>query len=410
VRHAGPLALTCAALLAACGASAPVAGRIPGDTLRVYLSVPLTGASSQQGQAIRNGAEIALGDRGGRIGRYRVALVVLDDSAATSDGWDPSQTTLNVRTAVQDPRTVGYIGDLESGATAISIPPLNRVGIAQISPAAGAVGLTSSGSGASPGEPGKYYPSGNRTFARVVPSDAVESAAIVRVQQMLGCRAPFVLQDQSFDGEDAAISYVLAAQAAGLRVLGVQSFQRHVSDYSSLATSVAQAGADCVLLDATDERSSAVLAAQLARTLPKARLFASSLLADAAFLSPADGGIPLSLDPRVVVFTPALDPSSYPRSGRAFLNRYAGLYGPAPPQAIFGYLAMKLMLRAIAVATGDGHRPAERAKVVQALLRTRGWHSDLGLLTLDASGDPSTGAYGVYKVSGGQLSYWLQIG
>jgi hypothetical protein len=71
---------------------------------------------------------------------------------------------------------------------------------------------------------------------------------------------------------------------------------------------------------------------------------------------------------------------------------------------------MKLMLRAIAVATGDGHRPAERAKVVQALLRTRGWHSDLGLLTLDASGDPSTGAYGVYKVSGGQLSYWLQIG
>jgi branched-chain amino acid transport system substrate-binding protein len=403
-------ALTCAALLAGCGAGAPIGARIRGDTLRVYLSVPFRGASSSQGRAISRGARIALADQGGRIGRYRVSLVVLDDSTIASDGWDPSQTTLNVKMAVRDPETIGYVGDLSSGATAISLPPLNRAGIAQVSPAAGAVGLTSSAPGASPGEPGKYYPTGIRSFARVIPSDAVEAAAVVRVQHTLGCRAAFVLQDGEVDGEDAAISYALAAQAAGMRVLGVESFQRQAADYSPLAASVAQAGADCVLIDATDERSSALLAVQLARAMPRVRIFASSLLADSAFVSPAEGGIPLSLDSRMVVFAPALDPSAYPRSGRDFLSRYARLYGPPEPQAIFGYAAMSLMLRAIATGTDGGRKPAGRAKVVDALLATRDWRSVLGRLTLDGNGDPSTRAYGVYKVAGGRLSYWFQIG
>ena len=404
------LVLTASALLAGCGAGTPIEGRIPGRTLRIYMSLPLSGASSSQGQAIRDGAELALADQRARIGRYRVALVVLNDSTPASDGWDPIQTTINVRAAVQDPTTAGYLGDLDSGATAISIPPLNRSGIAQVSPAAGAVGLTSDGPGASPGEPGKYYPTGIRTFARVVPSDAVESTALVRLQLSVGCNAPFVLQDGEVDGEDAAISYVLAAQAAGLHVLGVQSFQRHASDYSSLAAGVSAAGADCLLLDATDEHSSALLAAQLAHALRRARIFAASTLADSAFVDPAQGGIPLSVDPRVLVVAPAMTVSDYPRAAQAFLSRYARRYGKPQIQAIFGYEAMSLMLRAIARATDDGRRMADRANIVSALFHTRDWPSVLGPFTVDRDGDAPPRAYGVYRVNGGQLSFWRHVG
>ena len=60
-----------------------------------------------------------------------------------------------------------------------SIPILNEAGIAQISPANTAVGMTSDDPGATPGEPDKYYPTGMRTYARVVPKDTIQGAALV---------------------------------------------------------------------------------------------------------------------------------------------------------------------------------------------------------------------------------------
>jgi branched-chain amino acid transport system substrate-binding protein len=292
----------------------------------------------------------------------------------------------------------------------VSIPVLNRAGIAQISPAAGAVGLTSAGPGASPGEPAKYYPTGIRTFARIAPSDAIESAAVVALELRLGCHAPFVLQDGEVDGEDAAISYVLSAQAAGLHVLGVQSFNRQAPSYASLAASLAQTRADCILLDSDDEHSAAVLAQQLGRSLPKVRILASSQLADSAFTEPGHGGIPLALDPRVLVVSPARPAAAYPRSGQAFLARYARLYGEPPPQAIFGYCAMSLMLSAISRATEDGRLAAERSKIVQALFGIRAWPSLLGELSVGRDGDSSLTRLGVYRILAGRLAFWRSIG
>ena len=404
---AGALAL----LLGACGSSGPVEKRVPGRTLHIYLSLPLTGASSLQGEAVRHGAELALADRHGRIGRYRIRLVVLNDATVASGGWDPNQTTINARTAAQDPAAVGYLGDLDSGATAVSIPVLNRAGVPEVSPTAGAVGLTSAGPGASPGEPLKYYPAGTRTFVRIAPNDATEASAVVSLQRSLGCRAPFVLQDGEVDAEDDAISYVLAAQGAGMHVLGVQSFQRLATDYSSLATAVAQAHPDCLLLTAVDERSTARLATALGQALPRARIFASSMLADTAFVSPGAGGIPVGLDSRVLVISPALAAASYPSAGRAFLARYLRLYGLPQLQAIFGYTAMGLLLRAVSRATDGGRSTTvDRHRVVQELLGTRGWASPLGSLTIEPAGDSSLRGFGVYRVVGGRLSFLRRIG
>ena len=56
-----------------------------------------------------------------------------------------------MKVVVLYPTTIGYVGDLNSGASAISIPPLNRAGIPQVSPTSTAVGLTSSALGSFPG-------------------------------------------------------------------------------------------------------------------------------------------------------------------------------------------------------------------------------------------------------------------
>ena len=49
---------------------------------------------------------------------------------------------LNVRRAAQDESAIAYIGDFNSGASAISIPILNEVPLPQISPSNTAIGLT----------------------------------------------------------------------------------------------------------------------------------------------------------------------------------------------------------------------------------------------------------------------------
>jgi branched-chain amino acid transport system substrate-binding protein len=395
--------------LTGCGSAHQPGDRIRGKTLTIYFSGPLRGASSTGAQAALNGARMALAAARGRVGSYRIAFKPLDDSTPQSDGWDPNQTTLNARLAAQDPSTIGYLGEFNSGASAIAIPLLNRAGVAQISSGSTAVGLTASAPGASPGEPQKYYPAGSRTFARVVPSDAIEAAALVHLQQKVGCHRVFVLQDGEVDGEDMALTFALTAKSARLRVVGVQVFQRQATDYSSLVTSVGQAGADCILISGIDERSAALVTRQLFRALPSTRIFASNGLADSAYTRAVADRIPRSLDARVIVASPMLDASAYPASGQAFLAAYGRRFGPPEPPAIFGYEAMSLMLNAIGRATDQGRKPAERSKVVAAIVATHDRQSVLGTYSID-SGGATIRRYGIYRLAAGRLSFFRASG
>ncbi len=373
------------------------------------MSVPLHGASAVSGQAVANAATLALDQAGGRVGRLRVELKVLDDSTPARREWDPGQTSNNARLASIDPTTIGYIGDLDSGASAVSIPALNRFGIPQISPTSTAVGLTSAAPGAAPGEPFKYYPTGTRTFARVVPSDAVEADVQVQLQQSQGCRRTFVVDDGEVDGEDLATSFDLAARSAGLQVIATQQFDQKATDYSALAASVASTGANCVLVAAITDSNAVLVSKQLAAAVPGVRIFVSQGMAESTYANPARGGIPLGLDPRITITSPALGPSAYPKSGQAVLAAYARTYGPPEPSAILGYEAMSLMLSAIARATDHGKREAERAAVLKAIFSTRARQSVLGTYSIDRNGDTSSTVYGVWTIVHGELRFWKAL-
>jgi len=407
VRPRSSLALAAAAVaLAGCGSAAPQAGqRIPGRRLTIYFSGPLRGANSVAAIAALDGARLALADNGMRLGRYRLRLRVLDDSTLASGGWDPAKTTANAHLVVQDPTAIGYLGDFNSGASAVSIPLLNRADIPQISPGSTAVGLTTAGIGAAPGEPNKYYPTGIRTFARVVPTDAAQAVALVQAARMAACQTAFVLHDGEVDGEDAAVTFALTANSEGLRVVGILPFRRGASSYSSLARSVAGSGADCVLISAIDEHSAALLTEQLAAALPAATFIATNGLADSEYAEPADGGLPETLDQRVYVISATLGLRDYPPSARAFVAAFTRRFGAPQPPAIFGYEAMQVLLAAIRRATDDGRRQADRARVRAALLSTRQRRSVLGPFRIGANGDSSIHLFGIYRLSGGRMVF-----
>jgi branched-chain amino acid transport system substrate-binding protein len=401
-------AVLAAAALSGCGGGAErVGNRIHGRTLTIWVSVPLDGAAAVSGEAVVRGAALALRDHGARIGRYRIVMHHLDDSDPTTDRWDPGQTAGDARIATQEPSTIGYIGELNSGASAVSIPLLNAAAVAEISPESTAVGLTSDAAGANAGEPQKYYPTGERTFVRVAPSDLVQASVQISLQRQYGCSATFVLQDGEVDGDDAAATYVAQAAREGLEVSGQQSYDPTATSYAALGQAVAQSGASCVLIAAIPDANTASLAAQIGAAVPDARLFATAALATSTFANPLQGGIPLALDGRLLITAPAPDPAGPARAlAAAFEHQYALMYGQPEPVAIYGYEAMSLLLGAISRATRHGRLQPERSRVISALLGTRGRRSVLGNYSVQADGDTTLETYGVYRIVDGQLRLW----
>lgn len=398
----------CAASLAGCGRSRHTAGdRIAGPTLTVYSSLPLQGASAVAARTVLWGERLALAQSRGRIGHYAIALRSLDDATPQRRGWDPGQTSIDAHLAAQDPSAVGYIGEFNSGASAIAIPPLNRVGIPEISPTSTAVGLTSTGPGAAPGEPAKYYPSGRRTFVRLAPDDALEAIAQVRLQLGMGCRATYVLFDNGeFDGYDAAAAFQPLATARGLKVLAAQGYDPGATDYTSLARAVARSGADCVLVSALPQSHAALLTAQIGSAMPTARIFAISALAQSSFTDPREGGIPLDLDQRVLITAPAWGAGP---GAAAFAQAYGRRFGSPGPFAAYGYESMRLLLSAISRATHGGRDAAERSRVLKALLASRVGDGALGGFAVAPDGSTSLHQIAVYRLADGQLSLWTSM-
>jgi branched-chain amino acid transport system substrate-binding protein len=393
------------AALAGCDGTTPTANRIHGTRLTVYVSVPLIGPTRWSGQATLNGARMALDSVHGRVGRYRIVLRALNDATASSHGWNPGQTTVNAHAAIKDPSTIGYIGDTNSGATAVAIPLLNRADVPQISPTSTAVGLTEGGLEAAPGEPQKYYPTKKRTFARVIPSDRIQSAVQVQLQRAADCDRIVVLDDGEVDGNDAAVSFDYAAKQAGLDVVSTVQYEPTATDYRSLAKGVAKKHPTCVLISALPQNHAAAVTEAVARAVPGASLFATAGLAGPSFVDPAHGGIPATLDPRLTITAGMLGPRDYPPAGRRLLRQYAKRYGAPPADAIFGYAAMGLLLDAVTRATAGGDREATRTRVLHEIFTTRGLASVLGTYGIDGRGDTTLRRFGVYDVVGGRLVF-----
>jgi branched-chain amino acid transport system substrate-binding protein len=404
----------CAAVLvlglavAACGEDEPDApeGGSESRTLTVYSSLPLQGAQRPQTTDMVKGIQLALEQAGGKAGDFTVKYESLDDSTAQAGSWTPEATTSNARRAVQDDSTAVYIGEFNSGASALSIPILNEAGIPQISPANTAVGLTSDEPGAAPGEPDKYYPTGERSYARIVPKDTIQGAALATVMKEDGCTKVQMTNDKEVYGAGLATNIQGAADAQGLEIISNDAIDKNSPNFRSLAAKAAQEGADCFVFAGITANNAVQLYKDFAAALPDARLYGPDGVAEAGFIDPKEGGLPPDVASRVTLTVATLSPDQYPEGGQAFFDAFREKHDePNPnPYAIYGYEAMRLALDAIA-RSGTG----ERADILAALFETKDRESVLGTYSIDENGDTTLTDYGVYTVEGGELVFDRRI-
>ena len=402
-RWPGLVALAAAAAaLAGCGSVASATNEATGGQLAVYSSLPLQGPSAAISEQIVNGEKLALSQADGHAGRFHVGYVSLDASDPATGEWSPGVTASDAKTAAQDPSTIAYLGDLDSAATAVSLPLINAAGIPQVSPGSPYVGLTRS-LDAGQDEPERFYPSGRRTFVRLPPGDVVEASAAVRLMRSLGVHSLYVLDDQ--DPFQLPLAQMVSSEAtsAGIQVVGHDSLSLPAgSVFTGEAEKVAASGAEAVFFAGRGGEGAATLWRELYAAEPRMRLLGSSGTATEAFaaqIGPAAASTFLT--------SPALATRLYPPQAQRVLALYRRSFGGDPgPYALYGYETMSLVLATIRAAGAHGN---DRKVVAARLLATHDRDSVVGRYSVEPNGETTLSRYGVYRVRGGRPLFYTSF-
>ena len=375
-----------------------------GSSVTVYSSLPLQGASRPQTTALVDGIKLALKEAGGKAGNITVKYTSLDDSTAQAGTWTPEATSANARKVAQDDSAIAYIGEFNSGASAISIPILNEVPILQLSPANTAVGLTTDEPGADEGEPEKYYPTGSRHYMRIVPKDTIQGAALASLMKKDGCGNAYILNDKEVYGAGLSRNIESAAKKIGLEILANEGIDPKAPNFRSQAATMKSDGAECFVFSGITANGAVQLYKDVAAALPDAQLYGPDGVAESGFADPKEGGVPVDVGNRIKVSVATLAPDEYPPDGKKFFSQFEKEYGePNPdPYSIYGFEAMDLFLDTCKKLADEC---TDRQAVIDAMFQTKGRESVLGTYDIDENGDTTLTDYGIYQIKNGELEF-----
>jgi branched-chain amino acid transport system substrate-binding protein len=367
-----------------------------GGTIDIYSSLPLQGGSSAQTIPLVNGIKLALAQAGGKAGQFTVNYQSLDDSTAAAGKWDPSQCAANARRVAGDPAAVAYIGEFNSGCSEVSIPILNTAGIPQISPANTYVGLTTSLPGSAPGEPQKYYPTGKRTYLRIVPIDSIQAAAGLIAMKNAGCTKVAVANDKEAYGAGLATLLELEKGFYGVTVTSDTGIDPTAPNFRAYASTIAGQGANCFYFAGIVSNGAVQITKDVHSAIPTAKIFGGDGVCTGSYTGASQGGVPAAIDPLIECTVATQNLSAYP-GGQAFLTAYSAKYGVSSPDpyAIYGYAVMQLVLNTIKNLGAQGN---SKSAVLAALFATTSTQSVLGTFGFNANGDTTLKSYGLYKV------------
>ncbi|MEJ7797164.1 MAG: branched-chain amino acid ABC transporter substrate-binding protein [Solirubrobacteraceae bacterium] len=383
--------------LAACGDEAQEDGPTSGSrTVTIYSSLPLHGPERRSSQDMVNSIKLALAQADGKAGVLSVTYVSLDSSTREQGTWTSDRVLDNARQAVRDINAIAYIGERDSAATALSLPLTNEGATLQVSPTSAYDGLTRAG-GVRTGEPERFYPSGVRTFGRMVPPDHLQASALVDFMKAEGVRKLAMLGDRELDGGAIVDQVSDAAKREGIEVIDKGRIDAAKGDLAGHAADIAATGADGFLFAGDNDSGAARILRAVAAATKRTLLFGPAAVGDETVieaLSPA-------VQRRLRITSPMLPPRLLPASARAFRTRFASTFGRQPaPEALLSYEATQAILSSISAAGAKGN---ERGAVIEALFDIEDRRSVLGSYSIDRFGDTSLSRFAGNRVRGSRL-------
>jgi len=344
------------------------------NAIRIVASLPLSPDKSGLGWDTAQGMLLAIEEANYQAGDFIVEFELLDASGPDDDILVPEREEANAKKAAADAEVLIYLGNSYSSGCKVGIPILNQAGLAQISPGATYPGLTKQGFAA--GEPAIYYPSGERTFFRVVTTDDMQGPAGAFWAQDQGMERVYIVEQEDIYGQGLSRAFNQIAQIIDLNVVGTSTVAE--GQNTGLETLVADIAAQQPdLIYYTGFRSGAV---PLIQALKQGDVTTSFMGGDGIFTPALIEELGPDAEGIMATFTglsvDQLDDSE------GFTQRYEDRFGTQPGGwSIPGYDAMNIALAAIAQAG-----QAERATVLNSLRYIN--HDGLaGHYSFDQNGD-----------------------
>jgi branched-chain amino acid transport system substrate-binding protein len=370
----------------------------------VASDLPLEGSGRTQTSQMTRAIKFIFSQHGWKAGKYSLAYQSCDDATAQAGKWDSGKCSANANAYAQNSSVGAVIGTFNSGCAEIIVPILNRAAngpVGMVSPANTYVGLTHTGPGSAAGEPGKYYPTGKRNYARVVGTDDYQGAADAVLAKTLGVKKVFILNDKEAYGLGVATNFKNAAKNLGIKVVGFTAWDGKASSYEALAVKIKASGAQGVFLGGLICENGGKVIKDIRAGVP----------ASVKIMTP-DGFTPVSATIQqggtaaegVTVSIVGLPNSSLKGAGKAFVQAFTKADHRAPdPYSVYAAQAAEVVVQAISQSNGT------RADITKQIFKTNLKNSILGNIRFNANGDVTSPAVTIYRVKGGKSTTYKVI-
>ena len=370
----------------------------------IASDLPLQGGNRTQSLQITDAIRYVLTQRDWKVGDLNVGYQSCDDSTAQAAGWDSGKCNANGQAYAGNESLMGVIGTFNSGCAEIIIPALNQAeggAIAMVSPSNTKVCLTTSVPSCASTEPDKFYPSGERNYARVVALDDAQAATIAQyASEDLGVKSVYIVNDKQAYGLGLSSNLENAFEFMNVEVKGNDGWDAKASSYEAIFEKVKASGAEAVVLSGIVPLNGVKLIKDKIAVLGPN---------DGVKLLAPDGFTPFEETDKAgtaattgmfitVAGSSAAALEAEGGRGAEFIKAYKAEFGVerVEPYTAYGAQALELLLDAIEAAGDD------RAAIIDNVLGAQITDGILGEFSINeegdrAAGDVSTGAITVYE-------------
>lgn len=364
----------------------------------IVSDLPLQGDSEDRSKQMNDAITQVLEGAGWKAGDTTIGFQACDDSLADTGLWDEQTCKGNANAYSDNSSVIGVVGTYNSGCAQVMIPILNQAengAVPMVSPGNTAICLTESANTCTDGAPDSLYPTGDRNYARVVPNDAAQGAALATYaadNDLTKVAVLYAANDDTSSGQ--AQTFIGAAGPAGVQIVSQNKWDPEAKNYTDLMNKVKVDNPDAVLLAGLTEQNGGQLIKDKVSVLGP-NDGAVALMAPDGFAQQSTIDEAGKASAGMIASVPGRVPDLLPGTGKQFVKELESKTNGQPVELYAPYAgqAAQVLLDAISSAGN------ERGAVAAALYGLKVTDGITGDFAITDTGDPNVSPITINKAA-----------